>query len=90
MTTLTTRPDQVTSTAMAISPTVPARLVQTGEDLWRVVDVGGLVLGHVLVIDDGAGIRYRARRFHAVSRTFRDLGDFWSCADAVDCVRTSR
>lgn len=79
------------STAAIPSTTSPARLVSAGSALWRVVDRRGLVVGHVMALPrDSDQTRFRARRYHAPSRTFRDLGDFWSPADAVECVWLSR
>ena len=67
------------------------RLASAGPSLWRVLDAAGRVLGHLQAVsDDGGGTRFRARRFHAASRAFRDLGDFWSPDDAVDCLRFAR
>jgi len=66
------------------------RLVAAGPLLWRIVDRGGRVIGHLQTVRDGSGIRYRARRFHAPSRGFHDLGEFWSVDDAVECVMFTR
>ena len=66
------------------------RLASAGPSLWRVLDGAGRVLGHLQAVSDGGGTRFRARRFHAASRAFRDLGDFWSPDDAVDCLRFAR
>ncbi|WP_228484804.1 hypothetical protein [Microbacterium cremeum] len=66
------------------------RLASAAPSLWRVLDRSGRVLGHVQAVPDGSGMRFRARRFHAASRAFRDLGDFWSPDDAVDCLRFAR
>jgi len=65
-------------------------LTDAGPALWRVIDPSGRVLGHLQAVADAAGVRYRARRFHAPSRAFRDLGDFWTADDAVDCLRFAR
>lgn len=73
-----------------LSPLMPARLVQAADALWRVLDSRGIVIGHLQVIRLGEQLRYRARRYHAPSRRFRDLGDFWSADDAVDCLRFAR
>jgi hypothetical protein len=76
------------------TPAVPrgssVRLAAAGPALWRVIDPSGLVIGHIQALVEGAGVRYRARRFHARSRSFRDLGDFWSAADAIECLRFAR
>lgn len=68
----------------------PVHLEPAAPSLWRVVDRRGLVIGHVAAFADPSGTRYRARRFHAVTRAFRDLGEFWSADDAVDCLRFAR
>lgn len=66
------------------------RLVAAAPALWRIVDAGGRVIGHLQAVRQGHDIRYRARRFHAPSRAFRDLGEFWSADDAIECVRLAR
>jgi hypothetical protein len=65
-------------------------LTGAGPALWRVIDAGGRVIGHLQAFVDARGVRYRARRFHMATRAFRDLGDFWSADDAVDCLRFAR
>lgn len=67
-----------------------ARLAPVGLSLWRVVDRDNRVIGHVESTGHGHDRRWLARRFHAPSRTFRDLGAFWSADDAVDCVTFAR
>jgi hypothetical protein len=66
------------------------RLTAAAPALWRVVDRSGRVIGHLQAISEDAGVRYRARRFHAAARALIDLGDFWSAADAIDCLRFAR
>lgn len=66
------------------------RLVAAAPLLWRIVERGGRVIGHVQAVGEGSDFRYRARRFHAPSRAFRDLGEFWSIDDAVECVVFAR
>lgn len=78
------RPDAPTLSRAAVV------LAASGPALWRVLDSGGRVLGHLQAVADSAGVRYRARRFHAPTRAFRDLGDFWTADDAVDCLRFAR
>ena len=73
-----------------IAPDVPLRLAAAAPALWRVLDRRGVVIGHLQALADEAGVRYRARRFHAASRRLVDLGDFWSPADAIDCLRFAR
>lgn len=74
----------------AIPPGAKLRLAVAGPALWRVVDASGRVIGHLQALAEGAGVRYRARRFHTASHTFRDLGEFWSADDAIDCLRFAR
>jgi hypothetical protein len=73
-----------------LSPTKNLRLVAAAPALWRVLDRSGRVIGHLQAVVQGHDIRYRARRFHAPSRTFRDIGEFWSADDALDCLRLVR
>lgn len=77
-----------------ITPTLrtgaSARLSPAAPSLWRVIDADGRVIGHVQARADRRGTRFRARRYHPPTRAFRDLGDFWSADDAVDCLRYSR
>ncbi|MHC2999082.1 hypothetical protein OB08_07115 [Microbacterium sp. HJ5] len=73
-----------------LPPGAPVRLAPAAPSLWRVIDRRGLVIGHLQALAQPGGIRYRARRFHAASRAFLELGDFWSVADAVDCLRFAR
>jgi hypothetical protein len=37
-----------------------------------------------------AAQRFRVERFHAPSRSFRTLGEFWSVREALECVRYQR
>ncbi len=76
--------------APVLTRPAPVRLAAAASRLWRVVDGAGRVIGHVQAVAAPHGIRYRARRFHAASGAFRDLGDFWSADDAVDCLRFAR
>jgi hypothetical protein len=67
-----------------------ARLVPAGDRLWRVVSASGGIIGHLGVSGEGAARRYLALRYHPLDRRFRELGSFWSAADAVECLRWSR
>lgn len=69
---------------------VPVRLLDAAPSLWRVVDRSGRVIGHLQALAQPGGIRYRARRFQSASRVFLELGEFWSPADALDCLRFAR
>lgn len=73
-----------------LSPRTPVRLARAAASLWRVIDSDGRVIGHLLGLIGDDGLRYRARRFSPASHGFRDLGDFWSADDAVDCLRYAR
>lgn len=68
----------------------PMKLVSVAPSRWRVLDRGGRAIGHLEAAATTDGTRFSARRYHAPSRTFRDLGEFWSAAEAVDCLRVSR
>ena len=66
------------------------RLVPAAPSLWRVVDSRGIVIGHLQEAAHPAGVRFRARRLHATAHTFRELGDFWTADEAVECLRFAR
>jgi hypothetical protein len=80
---------QSSSATPHLSRAINVRLVPAGPLLWRIVD-HGRAIGHLQAVREGADLRYRARRFHAPSRAFRDLGEFWSVDDAVECVIFAR
>jgi hypothetical protein len=81
--------DDVVGTPV-VPPGAPVRLAAAAPALWRVIDRSGRVIGHLQALAEGASVRYRARRFHAASRGFRELGEFWSIEDAIDCLRFTR
>jgi hypothetical protein len=66
------------------------RLTPAAPFLWRVLDSTGIVIGHLQQVTHAGGIRFRARRFHRPSQTFRDIGEFWSADEAVECLRFAR
>lgn len=78
------------SAAPRLRPQTSLRLAAAAPDLWRVIDPTGRVVGHLQAASGPLGTKYRARRFHTGTRAFRDLGDFWSADDALDCLRYSR
>jgi len=82
--------DLTSPPAPALRFGTPVRLVRAAASLWRVADSGGRIIGHLEAVAGPGGTRYRARRFHPASRMFRDLGDFWSADDAIDCLRFAR
>lgn len=76
--------------APSLAPGTRVRLVAAAPSLWRVLEPGGRVIGHLQTVIHSGGVRFRARRFHAASHAFRDLGDFWSADDAVECLAFAR
>ncbi|MGZ8804095.1 MAG: hypothetical protein ACXWZG_02180 [Microbacterium sp.] len=82
--------DTQTAATPQLTQRTALRLNSAGPALWRVVDRDGRVIGHVKAMREGADVRWLARRFHAPSRAFRDLGAFWSADDAVDCIAFAR
>lgn len=79
-----------TSPTPPLSSSEDYRLIGAGPQLWRVIDRAGRIIGHLSMYRFGDGVRYRARRYHAATRMLRDMGDFWSPDDALDCLRYSR
>lgn len=75
------------SSTPVLSPRLRVQLVPAGPALWRVLAPSGRVIGHLQAFAEDGGIRFRARRFHVATHAFRDLGDFWSADDAVECLR---
>ena len=65
-------------------------LIPVADQLWRVADPSGRVVGHLATRWSESGRRYVARRYHADSRAFRSIGEFWSAQEALDCLRLSR
>lgn len=68
------------------------RLVRASDHLWRVHDnthrdSDGNVLGHLRMIADPLGIRYRAERLHLATGSFRLIGEFWCADEAVAALR---
>lgn len=76
--------------APQLRPETSERLSSAAPGLWRVTDGRGRIIGHLESVGSPPMTRYRARRYHAGSRAFRDLGDFWSADDAVECLRFAR
>lgn len=64
-------------------------LVRAADQLWRVQDHREHVLGHLRMIADPLGIRYRAERLHLPTASFRVVGEFWRADDAVAALRYS-
>ena len=62
-------------------------LVRASEQLWRVHDDTGRVLGHLRIVTDPLGLRFRAERLHLATGRFRIIGEFWRADDAVQALR---
>lgn len=62
-------------------------LERAGDHLWRVLDARGAIRGHLRVVADPLGVRYRAERLHLASGVFRLVGEFWDADDAVAALR---
>lgn len=62
-------------------------LVRAASNLWRVQDSHDRALGHLRLLADPLGIRYRAERLHLATGQFRLVGDFWRVDDAVAALR---
>lgn len=81
----------LTDATVVNTPRLPAdtheQLQQAGPAMWRVLGSRGLVLGHLAAITHPLGIKFAARRFHSATGRFRDLGEFWSADDALECLR---
>ncbi|MCT1363292.1 MULTISPECIES: hypothetical protein [Microbacterium] len=73
-----------------VAPPLASRrehLVRAADHLWRVQDSREHVLGHLRVVADPLGLRYRAERLHLATGDFRLIGEFWRADDAVDALR---
>ncbi|WP_101845871.1 hypothetical protein [Zhihengliuella sp. ISTPL4] len=62
-------------------------LVRAADHLWRVQDNREHVLGHLRVVADPLGLRFRAERLHLATGSFRLIGEFWRADDAVAALR---
>ena len=63
------------------------QLVRASEQLWRVQDTAGRIFGHLRIVADPLGLRYRAERLHLATGAFRIVGEFWRPDDAVQALR---
>jgi hypothetical protein len=79
--------------APSITPRITTsreRLIRAAEGLWRVQETKtGRVLGHLRVVADPRGLRYRAERLHLDTGRFRVIGEFWRADEAVSVLRYS-
>ena len=62
-------------------------LERAADHLWRVIDARGGIRGHLRVVADPLGIRFRAERLHLASGCFQLVGEFWDADDAVAALR---
>jgi hypothetical protein len=83
---LITAPPEVPFSTPRLS-TTREHLVRASARLWRVQSVDGRVLGHLRLVTDPLGVRYRAERLHLPTASFRLVGDFWRADDAVASLR---
>lgn len=77
-------------TTPPLAPGSGVELVHVAPARWRVLDASGRAIGHLDAESTPVGTRFRARRYHPPTRSLRELGAFWSSADAVECLRLSR
>lgn len=63
-------------------------LVRASDHLWRVQDDANRIIGHLRIVPDPLGVRYRAERLHLATGGFRLVGDFWRPDDAVAALRS--
>jgi len=71
----------------ALLPRIHGRtFVHVRDELWRIVDKSGSVIGYIEEHSGVDGTRYSARRIVFATRT-RELGLFSRIDDAVDCFR---
>lgn len=66
------------------------RLVDAGGRMWRVVDRGGRIVGHIQTFRDADVPPFHALRYSTRIRRFFELGRFWTLDDAVSCLHYSR
>lgn len=83
----TSLPEVPFSTPRLASPR--EHLVRAADHLWRVQDRREHVLGHLRIVADPLGLRYRAERLHLATGAFRVIGEFWRVDDAVAALRNS-
>ncbi|AZZ48887.1 hypothetical protein C5C31_03575 [Rathayibacter rathayi] len=67
----------------------PPTLTQVNSRLWRVSSGSGAVVGHIELMDDPLGERYRARLLRAGMPAGAELGEFWNVDDAIEVFRVA-
>lgn len=72
------------------SPLTPQRaglrLAAVGSDQFRVVDTRDRIVGHIQLVPDEQGVRYRAKRYNPLRGAFAEFGEFWRLDDALSCL----
>ncbi|GGM49750.1 hypothetical protein [Microbacterium saperdae] len=84
---ITSLPEVPYATPQLSSPR--EHLVRAADHLWRVQDKTERVLGHLRIVADPLGLRYRAERLHLATGAFRIVGEFWRVDDAISALRYS-
>ncbi|PPF20636.1 hypothetical protein [Rathayibacter sp. AY1A7] len=67
----------------------PPTLTRVNAGLWRVSTGSGAVVGHIELVEDPLGERYRARLLRAGMPAGAELGEFWSVDDAIEVFRVA-
>ncbi|MWV58160.1 hypothetical protein [Rathayibacter sp. VKM Ac-2754] len=68
---------------------VPPTLTRVNPRLWRVAATSGAVVGHIELVDDPRGERFRARLLRDGMPSGAEIGEFWSVDDAVEVFRVA-
>ncbi|PPH46279.1 hypothetical protein C5D09_08580 [Rathayibacter sp. AY1C9] len=67
----------------------PPTLTRVNARLWRVSTGSGAVVGHIELVEDPLGERYRARLLRAGMPAGAEFGEFWSVDDAIEVFRVA-
>ena len=78
---------QAPATSTASTGGSRTETVAVGDSLWRIVRVGGELLGYIDRLATPEGDRFRVRRMLATQRRFVAVGEFWRFDDAMGCFR---
>lgn len=71
------------------STRTPPTLTRVNGRMWRVSTGSGAVVGHIELVDDPRGERFRARLLRAGMPAGAQLGEFWSVDDAIEVFRVA-
>lgn len=61
--------------------------LRINDTTWRVLSRSGRPIGNVVAIEEAAGTRFHARRYHVPTGTHMQLGAFWTFEEARSCLR---